>query len=95
MSVPFISRSGESFGDKRYRFRSYDVPFPKWNNTNKGYIEDFLDAVMGPVPFFVAFDPDNIDKLPLMYSIVGPEVSYNNLVSLTKWSGSLLFREVK
>lgn len=93
-SVLTIGRSGESFGDKRYRFRHYDILFPKWDNTNKTGIETFLDAVMSVDPFFVAFDSDNIDRMPLMYGVVGNEVSYANLIAMLKWGGSLNFREV-
>ncbi len=94
-SVLTVGRSGESFGDKKYRFRQYDVLFPSWDNTNKALIEAFLDAVMAVDPFFVIFDPDNIDKLPIMYSIIGNTVDYQNLISLTKWGGAMNFREVK
>lgn len=89
-----FSRSGQVYGDIGYRYKTYNCNFPYWTNTMKDDIETFLDATIGGEPFFVAFDPSNNDKLPTIYAIAEPGVKYNNKISLTKWDGSLTFREV-
>ncbi len=87
------SRTGQVFGDVGYRYRRYDLFIPYWTSAMKANIETMLDFVVGGVQMFVAIDESNLPSLPMLYCTLEPGMRYNNLKSLTKWSGNLKLRE--
>lgn len=88
------SRSGQVYGDIGYRYKKYSMDFPYWTDAMKTAIDTFVSTVSGGQPFIVAFDENNLDKLPHLYSVLEPNIDYNHMAGLTKWNSNLTFREV-
>ena len=90
-----ISISGQPYGDVGYVYRSWEMSYPYWDNTEKANIEIFADYVNKSLPFFTQFTDDNNCILGPFYVIMTNNIDMVHLKSLNIWSSKLSFREVK
>ena len=94
-SISEISNSGQVYGNINYKYKTYEMAYPYWDNTEKDNIEDFADTVNKSQPFFTQFVNDANCVLGPLYCIMTNDMEFTHLKTLDIWASKINFREVK
>lgn len=87
------TNSGQTYSNINYTYKSWEMAYPYWTNTEKGYIETFADAVDKSQPLFVQFADTGSNTLGPYYCIMTNDIDFTHIKTLNVWAGQLNFRE--
>lgn len=88
------SYTGQPFGVRGYEYRTLDLNFPYWTETDKANLRDMISECDIFTPLLVIPTSDDTSEIPPIYCNITEPLTVNHIIKW-KYQGTLKLREVK